>query len=210
MNIKKTFLAFQIVAGWWGHQPGQPAVGGVSTAHLPFSNIKMNIKKILLLPILVIAVNSCFSQNKKINVYAFVSEDCPISIYMAPSLKSVAEQYATKINFYLVFPLATSTRKTAALFKTQHKLSSFIIKLDSTQAITKKLGAVVTPEVIITGADDAILYKGRINDAYQEPGKRRHIYTGNDLDVALQKVAQGEDVPKPWKKAVGCFITIKK
>ena len=25
--------AFQIVAGWWGHQPGQPAVGGVSTAH---------------------------------------------------------------------------------------------------------------------------------------------------------------------------------
>lgn len=25
--------AFQIVAGWWRHQPGQPAVGGVSTAH---------------------------------------------------------------------------------------------------------------------------------------------------------------------------------
>jgi len=25
--------AFQIVAGWWGHQPGRRAVGGVSTAH---------------------------------------------------------------------------------------------------------------------------------------------------------------------------------
>ncbi len=29
--------AFQIVAGWWGHQPGQLAVGGVSTAHVQFS-----------------------------------------------------------------------------------------------------------------------------------------------------------------------------
>ncbi len=25
--------AFQIVAGWWGHQPGQSTVGGVATAH---------------------------------------------------------------------------------------------------------------------------------------------------------------------------------
>jgi len=25
--------AFQIVAGWWRHQPGRSAVGGVSTAH---------------------------------------------------------------------------------------------------------------------------------------------------------------------------------
>ncbi len=29
--------AFQIVAGWWGHQPRQPAVGGVSTAHMQSS-----------------------------------------------------------------------------------------------------------------------------------------------------------------------------
>ena len=26
--------AFQIVAGWWRHQPGRSAVGGVSTAHM--------------------------------------------------------------------------------------------------------------------------------------------------------------------------------
>ena len=25
--------AFQIVAGWWGHQPGRLSVGGVPTAH---------------------------------------------------------------------------------------------------------------------------------------------------------------------------------
>jgi hypothetical protein len=30
--------AFQIVAGWWGHQPGRPAVGGVPTAHNPIAH----------------------------------------------------------------------------------------------------------------------------------------------------------------------------
>jgi len=31
--LKVKLVAFQIVAGWWGHQPGQSAVGGVPTAH---------------------------------------------------------------------------------------------------------------------------------------------------------------------------------
>ncbi len=37
--LKEEADAFQIVTGWWGHQPGQrgvkttPAVGGVLTAH---------------------------------------------------------------------------------------------------------------------------------------------------------------------------------
>jgi hypothetical protein len=31
----KTLSAFQIITGWWGHQPGGcPALGGVSTAHM--------------------------------------------------------------------------------------------------------------------------------------------------------------------------------
>ena len=30
--------AFRIVSGWWRHQPGQDAVGGVSTAHRKQSN----------------------------------------------------------------------------------------------------------------------------------------------------------------------------
>ncbi|MEO6136913.1 MAG: hypothetical protein ABIP35_17290 [Ginsengibacter sp.] len=34
LTLKKSISGeFQNIAGWWGHQPGQPAVGGVSTAH---------------------------------------------------------------------------------------------------------------------------------------------------------------------------------
>lgn len=167
----------------------------------------MPVKKIFLLFIFASGINCCFSQEKKVSVYAFVAEDCPISIFMASSLKSVADIYAAKVNFYLVFPFSTSTNKTATAFKTKNQLTQFITKVDKEQRITKKLGATVTPEVVITGTDETILYQGRINDAYAQPGKRKHIYTSNDLAAALENISNGREMPKPWKHAVGCYIT---
>ena len=167
----------------------------------------MLIKKIILLFLFAVSTIFCFSQEKKINVYAFVSEECPISIFMASSLKAVAERYADKVNFYLVFPFLTSTNKTATAFKTKNQLTRFITKVDKDQQITRKLSATVTPEVIITGANETILYKGRINDAYLQPGQRKHIYANNDLAAALENITNGREMPKPWKRAVGCYIT---
>ena len=167
----------------------------------------MRIKKIILLFLFAISTIFCFSQEKKINVYAFVAEECPISIFMASSLKNVAGTYGDKINFYLVFPFSTSTHEKAGAFKAENLLNTFIIKMDKAQRLTKKLGATVTPEVIITGENDTILYQGRINDAYAQPGKRKHIYTSNDLAAALENISNGKEMPKPWKRAVGCYIT---
>jgi hypothetical protein len=167
----------------------------------------MLIKRIALCFALVISANFSFSQEKRVNVYAFVTEECPISIFMASSLKNVAEIYGSKVNFYLVFPFSTSSNKTAAAFKTENLLTTFIIKIDKEQRLTKKLGATVTPEVVITGANDSILYRGRINDAYDQPGKRKHIYSSNDLATALDSITNGREMPRPWKRAVGCFIT---
>ena len=167
----------------------------------------MALKKILLIIIFTTSINFCFSQHKKVSVYAFVAEECPISIFMAPSLKNIADQYAGNIDFYLVFPFSTSTVKSASSFKRKNKLALFTAKIDKDQSITKKMGATITPEVVITGADDSILYRGRINDAYLEPGKRKHIYTNNDLATALEIITNGKEVPRPWKRAIGCFIT---
>lgn len=169
----------------------------------------MRTKKIILFSFFIILSVASFCQ-KKINVYAFVAEECPISIFMASHLKAAAEKYGDKINFYLVFPFTTSTKKSALVFQSENKLKQFIIKMDAEQAITKKYGAKVTPEVVITNANNQVVYKGRINDAYLQPGKRRHVYNGNDLDVALGNIVSGNEVPAPWRKAVGCLITIKK
>ncbi len=167
----------------------------------------MNGKKTIFLLIFAMSISHCFAQEKKINVFAFVAEDCPISIFMAASLKSVAEMHDSKVNFYLVFPFATSTSKTALEFKSKNTLSNFTVKVDKNQRLTKKLGATITPEVVITDADETILYRGRINDAYLQPGKRKHIYSSNDLADALNNITNGREIAAPWKLAVGCYIT---
>lgn len=170
----------------------------------------MLLKKPLLFVLLMTGATFCFSQEKKIKVYAFVAEECPVSIFMAASLKSVAERYAGNAVFYLVFPMATSDYATAEAFKKENKLAQFAVRVDKYQTLTKKLGASVTPEVIITGADDTILYKGRINDAFTQPGTKKHAYSHEDLGDALDYITTGKEMPKPWKPAVGCYITIEK
>lgn len=148
-----------------------------------------------------------FTQEKKISVYAFVAEECPISIYMASPLHNIAEQYDAQANFYLVFPVATSTEKTAGKFRSKYKLNKFENRLDSDHTITRNYGALVTPEVIVVNEENTILYKGRINDAYLQAGKRKHMNSSNDLELALEFATQGKPLPQPWKKAVGCVIT---
>ena len=170
----------------------------------------MPLKKILLLFIFINIINFSFSQEKKIKVYAFVAEECPVSIFMAASLKSVADRYAGHAEFYLIFPMSTSDYTSAETFKKENKLTHFTVKVDKYQTLTKKLGASVTPEVIITGADDTVLYKGRINDAFTQPGKKKHAYAHDDLGDALAYISTGNAMPKPWKPAIGCFITIEK
>ena len=159
----------------------------------------------------ILSCSKCIvAQPKNIHVYAFVAEECPISIYMAGALSEIAQFYYSKADFNLVFPLKSSNNKTASSFKTKNKLPLYNIVLDKKQHISKQLGATVTPEVIITDANNKIIYKGRINDAYLEPGKRRHIFSSNDLSNALAIITEGKEFPKPWKKAVGCFITYAK
>ncbi|MBK7762939.1 MAG: hypothetical protein IPI46_06150 [Bacteroidetes bacterium] len=152
----------------------------------------------------------CDAQVKPIKVYVFVAEECPISIFMCSSLKNIAEVYSDKADFILVFPLKTSTLKTANKFKSKNKLQQFAVRMDNQQTFTKQMGATVTPEVVIADSLNEVLYRGRINDAYLEPGKRRHIYNHNDLDNALSLITNGKEVPKPWKQAVGCYITFSR
>ena len=139
-----------------------------------------------------------------------MAEECPISIFMATSLKAVADSYEKDANFYLVFPVSSSTEASAATFKKKHQLQQFKIIIDSTQQLTTTLGARVTPEVAITNELAIVLYKGRINDAYSQPGKRKHIFSGHDLSDAMEKIVAGHSIPQPWKPAIGCFITMKK
>jgi len=142
-----------------------------------------------------------------IRVYVFLAEECPISIYMVQPLNQVVEQYGGQADFFAVFPKSNSSEATATAFADRYQMKGFSNILDVDQALSKRLDAVVTPEVIILDKQDKVLYKGRISNAYAAPGKMRHGSRVNDLDRVLGLILKGQPVPKPWPDAVGCFIT---
>lgn len=147
-----------------------------------------------------------FSQNKY-SVYVFVAEKCPISIYMAKPLQEALDKYGSEVDFYTVFPMKNSTNETAQQFLEKYNLADFKIKLDNYQGFARKLGATITPEVIVVDDAGEVAFRGRISDAYKAPGKMKHGVRKNELISVLDKLTNEEEVPQPWAHAVGCFIT---
>lgn len=171
----------------------------------------MKLKFVLLLSILfsTYILGFCQENNKSITAYIFVAEECPICNANAKSLQKAAEMYSDQVDFIMVFPQKMSNYKTMALFSDKYELDQIKVVLDQDQSITKKYNAKVTPEVVIVNADDKILYRGRINDQYAAVGRMRHGKVKEELQKAIQLIINGNSVPKPWPKPIGCFITIK-
>ena len=145
---------------------------------------------------------------KKWDVYVFIAEECPVCNYMGNPLSAIAKKYADEVEFHAVFPLKNSNYKTAQVFKEKYGMTSFETILDKDQKVTKQLGATITPEVVITGADGEVRYRGRINSAYYAPGKMKHSSIKDDLDEALTTLISGKKIKSPWPPAIGCYITL--
>ena len=164
------------------------------------------IKQFILTIIFSLTCLFGFSQ-KKHNVYVFIAEKCPISIYMAKPLNEAVKQFGDEVDFYAVFPMKNSTEKTAKKFLDKYKMENFKIKLDKYQGFARKLGATITPEMVVTNEAGEILYRGRISDAYNAPGRMKHGIRKNELTGILKKLNEGQDITEPWMPAVGCYIT---
>jgi thiol-disulfide isomerase/thioredoxin len=148
------------------------------------------------------------SAQKSWHVYVFLAEECPVCNYMGKPLNAVARKYQDQVDFHAVFPFKNSNTKSSQLFKEQYDLMMFETLLDKEHALTKQLGASVTPEVVITNDMGEVYYRGRINSAYYAPGKMKHSSIKDDLDEALSLLLAGREVPGPWPSPVGCYITM--
>ena len=150
---------------------------------------------------------SLLSQGQDLTAYVFIAEECPISIQMTQALKESADKFGEEIKFIAVFPNRKSNYKTMVLFLREYGLDQFESILDSDQAIARKYGATITPEVIIVNNLQEILYRGQISDAYHKVGRRKHGKIQNLLTASIAKILDGFEVDRPWPKAIGCYIT---
>ena len=143
----------------------------------------------------------------KAAVVFFLSHDCPISNGYAPEVNRICREYAAggRVAFAVVHPYrelpADAARKHAKEYG--YTVPVFV---DTNRTLTRSVGAKVTPEVAVVGPGGALLYRGRIDDAWTGYGKRRPEPTTRELRAALDAVLAGRPVPVAGGEAVGCPI----
>ena len=141
------------------------------------------------------------------SVLIFVSSDCPISNGYAPEIQRLCTEYRKRgASCTLVYedaaidPAAVRTHLEAFGYRDLPAV------IDTGHAIAAMTEATVTPQAVVVAAGGAVKYRGRIDNRYEEPGKRRRVVTVHDLRDALDDVVEGRAVATPATEAVGCFI----
>ena len=123
------------------------------------------------------------------------------------TLKKLYEKYASDdIIFEGIFPNESSTTLGIQRFKEKYQIP-FLLKKDEEQVLSLKFGAQITPEVVVYKTKDKkILYRGRIDNAYHQIGRRRRVVTTSELKDVLDALTCGLPVLTKNRPAIGCFI----
>jgi hypothetical protein len=144
---------------------------------------------------------------KKGVILFFVSPYCPTANTLMPEINAITKDHAADFASYIVHAdpaiKVTDAYQHAVLFK----IENATVILDTEQRLAKRVAAKITPEAVVLGPDEKILYQGRVNDLYLGATKRQRKATTRDLRDALEAIQSGKAPPTPRTEAVGCKIS---
>jgi thiol-disulfide isomerase/thioredoxin len=139
-------------------------------------------------------------------VTIFYSTTCPICQKMTLTLRELKSNFENRgIEFQLVFPSDYDTPGRIGRFLKTYKLKIKYIS-DYDKHLARKMNATVTPQAILTDSVGQILYSGKIDNWFEDIGKRRTVITEHYLQGALNSYLKGEDIKIKKTEPVGCFI----
>jgi len=141
---------------------------------------------------------------KSASVLFFYWHDCPICNSYAPEMNRICGSY-TNFAFYVVQVDPDLTPAAARVHAKEYDLKPPVL-LDPHHRLVKLTRATVTPQAVVIGKNDEVLYSGRIDDLYAALGKKRSTATQHDLREALDTIASGKRLKKRVTTAIGCLI----
>ena len=142
-------------------------------------------------------------------VVVFTCNHCPYARAGWPLILNLHKKYQDKVGFVAINPNDENVYPDDS-FENMKKYAkewgiTFPYLRDETQQVARAYDAQCTPDVYMFGKDRKLVYRGRINDNWQDPSKvSRH-----DLDDALFAVASGKEVLKEQFPSMGCSIKWK-
>ena len=152
-----------------------------------------------------------FKPAGRANVIFFVQTDCPVSNWYAPTIQRVCREYAGRgVNCALMYEdIETAGQPLDTLIRThlqEYRYEGLSAVADRTRAVASRARASITPQAVLVDRTGEIRYRGRIDNAYADFGKRRQQVTSHELRDALEALLAGRPIAKPETEPLGCFI----
>ena len=142
----------------------------------------------------------------KIVVLVFVRTDCPVSNRYAPAIKQLSEEHAAKAAFWLVYP--SKAESAEVIRKHQREYGYKIPALrDPQHVLVKESQVEITPEVAVFSTDRHLVYHGRIDNLYEDIGRKRSVATTHELQDAISAALVGKSLSVEPSPGVGCYIS---
>lgn len=140
----------------------------------------------------------------------FLVDGCPIANALSPEIARIGDEARTRgAAVWLVYP---DPHVAAAAIERRHREYAIDLPtlLDPTHATVRATGATISPEAALVRLDGSggfdLLYRGRINDLFDAPGRRRPSARTHDLRDALDAAFSGRRPDPDRTTAVGCIL----
>ncbi|MCX6148349.1 MAG: redoxin family protein [Candidatus Kapabacteria bacterium] len=163
------------------------------------------MKRIKLILILFFVTLNLYSKD---SVYVFMATDCPVCTFQTKAINELYNQNKQNFDFVLVFPNIDTSEESILEFNKNFKISIPYI-IDSTQNLAKNFKITTIPEVIVRNSNKTI-YRGRIDNSFFAPGRKRTITTEFDLKNVLNDLTLNKQIINKETTPIGCVLTYKK
>jgi peroxiredoxin len=142
--------------------------------------------------------------DKSAVVFLFLAKECPAVNGYAATMERIATDYSKRR--VLVYGIHCDPDVTAEAAQ-QHAKEfglSFPILMDADQTVSRQIGVTRTATAVVIDRNGQVLYRGRIDDRYPAPGKRRDEARTHELADALNFVLAGKKPAIRETEVVGC------
>ncbi len=149
-------------------------------------------------------------KEKKVLVVIFMCNHCPYVIAVLDRIIAIQNDYADKgVQLIGVNPNDTVNYPDDSFDNmkkiVKEKNIPFPYLIDESQDIARKYDAVCTPDIYVYGNERTLIYRGRIDDNWQEESKVKK----RDLRDALDAILKGNPVSGEQTPSMGCSIKWK-
>lgn len=147
-------------------------------------------------------------QIDKALVLVFLNTECPIANGSIPTLNKLAAKWKrpqSGVQFFGVVSDRHVSRKAAVKHANEYR-TAFPVLFDASGELADRLKPTHTPEAFVLNDRGETVYRGRIDNAWAELGKRRPKTTRHDLADAVDALCNGRPVKTARTKPVGCLF----